>query len=119
MKHEKMRIVKILDEILNFSFKNGATEMHIDIKSNGNETKIYFKDNSSGISEERIKKIKQLLSAPKQREVEEYYWELLGESDYCDEFTLIGIMTDKAQIHYTPEKGLELTLYRKISESKK
>ncbi|HKL76356.1 MAG TPA: hypothetical protein VJ881_09850 [Halanaerobiales bacterium] len=119
MKHEKMKLVKLLDEILCFSFIHDATEMNINIKMDDEKYIIQFKDNSKGVSKERIENIKEMINVEKQPEMEEYYWELVGQQDYNDEFTLVGLMSDKASIHYDPEKGLSLTLYRNFKKNNK
>jgi len=112
MKHEKMKIIKMLDEILSFSFLHQATKMDIKIEIDGNNTIIKFNDNSKDITGAKLEEIRELLNIEKQSEVEEYYWELIGQRDYADEFTIVGFMTDKATINYSVDKGLELTLYR-------
>mgnify|MGYP006285561611 FL=1 len=116
MKHEKMRIIKMLDEILCFSFKYEATDMNINISLDDEKFIIQFEDDSKGVTQEKVEEIKELLNVDKQPEMEEYYWELAGQQDFCDEFTLVGLMTDKANVHYDPDKGLCLTLYRKFND---
>ena len=116
MKHEKMKLVKILDEILCFSFMHDATEMNINIKMDEEKYIIQFEDNSKGVSKERIESIKEVINVEKQPEMEEYYWELTGQQEYDSEFTLVGLMSDKVNIEYDPEKGLCLVLYRNFKE---
>ena len=43
--------------------------------------------------------------------MEEYYWELAGESDVDTELTLVGMMTDNAEINIS-EDMIEVVLYR-------
>lgn len=112
MKHEKMRLVKMLDEILFFSLMHDSTEVDINIKIDKDKYIIHFEDNSKEISEEIIEKMKELTNVEKQPEMEEYYWELTGQQEYSNEFTLVGLMSDKVDIDYNPKKGLSLTLYR-------
>jgi hypothetical protein len=116
MKHEKMRIIKMLDEILCFSFMYDATDMNINIRMDEEKYIIQFKDNSKGVSQDKIGEIRELINVEKQPEMEEYYWELMGQQDYADEFTLVGLMADKVSIDYDPEKGLSLTLYRNFKD---
>ena len=116
MKHEKMRIIKILDEIISFSFKKDATDMNINIRFDEEKFIIQFKDNSKEVTQEEIDEIEELINVDRQPEMEEYYWELIGQQDYADEFTLVGLMADKANIDYDPETGMSLTLYRKFTD---
>ncbi|PRX24192.1 hypothetical protein BX659_12416 [Orenia metallireducens] len=116
MKHEKMKIIKILDEILSFSLNNQADEIDIKIKVNEEQTIIKFKDNSPNLNQDKLEEIEEMLNIEKQPEVEEYYWELIGQNDYCDELSVVGLMIDKAIITYKPQEGLEVTLYRNNQE---
>ncbi|WP_018247755.1 hypothetical protein [Orenia marismortui] len=113
MKHEKMKIIKILDEILSFSFNNKANDIDINIKIKDQQTIITFKDNSKNLNQNKLEEIEEMLNIDKQPEIEEYYWELIGQNDYCDELSVVGLMIDKATINYQPNEGIEITLYRK------
>ena len=116
MKHEKMRLVKMLDEILFFSLMHDSTEVDINIKIDKEKYIIEFEDNSKGISKKTIEKMIELTNVEKQPEMEEYYWELTGQQEYDSEFTLVGLMSDKVDINYDPEKGMSLTLYRNLKK---
>ncbi len=115
MNHEKMKIIKILDEILSFSFSNKADNIDINIKLQDQQTIITFKDNSKNLSADRLEEINENLNIDKQPEIEEYYWELIGQNDYCDELSVVGLMIDKAISKYDPEQGFEVILHRNNS----
>jgi hypothetical protein len=55
------------------------------------------------------------LSGPKQAEVEEYYWELSGESNgnLDTEISLVAAMVDKAEID-VQNSTILITLLRKV-----
>lgn len=111
MKHYKKRVSKIVDELMTYFFSMGATDICINLQETDEYYKIHFKCNYSGNNEEKIEKMVKYLKCDKQEEMEEYYWELAGDSDVDTELTLVGMMTDEAEINIG-EDTIELTLYR-------
>jgi hypothetical protein len=55
--------------------------------------------------------MRESLSIQRQHELEEYYWQLAGESDCDDELTLIGAMIDEATLELV-DGNLHITLIR-------
>lgn len=112
MKHNKKRIMKIVDEITTHLYWIGAKDINIRIQEVDDKFKITFK---SDYLPEKKKKIKKLIDAlkrcDKQQEMEEYYWELVGDCDIDNELSLIGMMVDEAELEIE-EDHLELILIR-------
>ena len=52
------------------------------------------------ISDEEYAGLAKRLNAPRQRDVEHEYWELIGESEDFSELTLVGMSCDEARIEY-------------------
>ncbi|WP_040215306.1 hypothetical protein [Clostridium polynesiense] len=104
--------LKILNELINFCMHHGASDLDIKIKDNPSEIYIQIHTTAEGIDENTIKTLKKYLSAPRQHEVESYYWELSGEDEADSELTLVGMMTDEAEVSYEEGK-LEIRVKRK------
>lgn len=111
MKHNKLKISKIVDELTTFCFSVGATEIGIDIKETDEHFKIHLKSNYNAPTE-KINELVKLLKCKKQEAMEEYYWYLAGDSDVDSELTLVGMMTDKCKINFVEGEFIEITLYR-------
>lgn len=111
MKHEIKKISKILDEIITFAFHHGTDKMNISIENNSEYFKIQIDVDNVDYTDKKVKQLKQLLSTPRQPECEEYYWELTGECDTDTELSLVGIMTDIAEVNFKGD-SLNITLYR-------
>lgn len=47
-----------------------------------------------------VQRLTERLSAHRQREVEQNYWELSGESELSGELTLVGMMIDRVNVGY-------------------
>lgn len=111
MKHNKKRISKIVDELVTYFFTMGATDMNINLKEKKDYYKIFLKSNYTTKDKAKIEKLIKYLKCDKQEEMEEYYWELTGDCDVDTELTLVGMMTDKAEINIE-EDTIEVVLYR-------
>jgi hypothetical protein len=112
MKHGKMRLSKIVDELISYCFSIGATDISVNIKDAEGYSKISVKSNYKDIPKEKIEKLSKLMKCGKQEAMEEYYWPLTGEYDADTELSLVGMMADKVDIKYTENRNLEITLYR-------
>ncbi len=115
MKYEKKRITKIVDEIVTYLFSIGGTDIKVHISQTELLYKIFFESNFKEGQEKKIKNLIKYLSGPKQAEVEEYYWELSGESNgnLDTEISLVAAMVDKAEID-VQNSTILITLLRKV-----
>lgn len=111
MKHTKKRLAKMVDELITYFFSMGSTSMNVNIEDKAERFVIKLKSNYIDNNEEKINKLIHHLKCDKQEEMEEYYWELAGDSDVDTELTLIGMMTDDVEIDIN-EDTIELVLYR-------
>lgn len=111
MKHEVKKISKILDELVTFCLLHGTNTMNIAIENHKDFFKLQIQGDSIDCNDKRVKKLKNLLTSPRQTEIEEYYWELAGENDHDTELSLVGAMIDKAEIEFC-EDNFAITLYR-------
>jgi len=113
MKHITLRNIKLVDELMSFCYKYGAKKININIENTDNKVIIDLKAYIEHISEKTLEILNTLLSAPRCREMEEYYWNLSGNDDTDTELTLVGMMSDEAEINYNPDtKLLKITLKR-------
>lgn len=111
MKHIKKRISKIVDEIMTYLLTIGATNINVNVEDREKDYKITIASDYIPAHKEKIQKLIDGLKSPKQEEMEEYYWELTGESDCGTEFHLVGMMIDKVEID-VKEGNIQLQIYR-------
>ena len=106
----------IVDELMNNSIKAGATQVDVRVEMKEGEIIIWVKDNGRGMDAEKLAKIKKALDQPRRDELEEYYGALAGESMVGTGLSLVGMMTDRAEISSEPNKGTEMRLFRKTED---
>ncbi|MEG0614027.1 MAG: hypothetical protein RR486_16145 [Clostridium sp.] len=113
MKHLHQRNIRIISELSGYLVRVGCNDMHIDFNTIDNITHIIFTTTTNCLSEENINELKKLLNLPRRKDIEEYYWELNGDDDFNSELSLIGMMTDSANITYD-NNILEINLIRSL-----
>jgi hypothetical protein len=100
-------------DLLSYCHLQGATEYHLDIKLNSNLATFIIKASPVKIPDEDMEMLRKNLSAPRMKEMEQDYWELIGNSEEKCEMTLIGMMCDEAEMRLVDDE-LEITLVRLI-----
>lgn len=114
MKHLKQRNIKIVNELMSFFYRNGANKIHIDINSLEDKTEFFLSTEIENLDENTLSTVEKLLNSPRYHEMEEYYWNLTGDNDSASELSLVGMMTDEAEITYKDNLILEIRLVRKV-----
>jgi hypothetical protein len=114
MKHINQRNIRIIDELMCFCYKHGATKIDINISTIEKVVTIRLSSNIESLDTTVLENMKRLLNAPRCHEMEEYYWELTGDDDTDSELTLVGMMTDEAYVNYVNSSQLEIVLKRRL-----
>lgn len=112
MKHIRQRNARIAEELILFAYKYGAEDIDLSIKNRDTETIISIKATNVNLTDTTLNTIKDLLNVERCSQMEEYYWNLTGESDTDSELALIGVMCDHANIKYS-SNILKIELIRK------
>ena len=112
MKHTRQRHARMAEELILFAYRHGADEINLNIKHNDDSSIITIEANSISLSEDTINTITTLLNVPKCVEMEEYYWNLTGETDMDSELSLIGVMSDEVKLDIKPNY-LKIEVIRK------
>jgi len=111
MKYDIQKISKIVEEIIDFFYSHSAKKVNISIEDTKDAYIIEVQSNNIICSSDKVKKLKELLSVQRQREMEEYYWQLAGSDIEGDEYNLVGMMVDEAYTDYK-EPSLKVKLVR-------
>ena len=103
--------MKIAGELMSYCHNHGAANFHLDISLGAKSAVIEIKANPEDLSEDDLSWLTKLLNAPRQREVEQDFCELMGEGEDSCELTLIGMLIDESLVKFDKGK-IEITLYR-------
>lgn len=98
MRHEVKKIAKIVDELTTLFLKDDTNEVDFKVVIHDDHSMIRVVDYKTRVTPRYVEYLRKMLNNQRQREIEEYYWQLMGENDEEDELTLISMMTDKAVV---------------------
>lgn len=98
MRHEIKKVCRIVDELTTIFLGEDTNEVDFKIITSPEKTIIRMVDYHTNYSEAFIDHFRKTLNNQRQSEIEEYYWQLAGETDDDDELTLIGAMVDTATV---------------------
>ncbi len=111
MRHETKKISRIVDELTTLFLKKDTDEVDFKIKREPDQTTIQIIGYRTHFDDIYINQLRETLNIQRQWEIEEYYWQLTGETDYDDELTLVGAMIDEAIVE-KKEGNLYMQLVR-------
>ena len=100
MRHEFEKKMHIISDLLAYGNARGADELEMSILKKEDRTIFTVRARPTTLTEQDLEKLLGDLNAPRQHEVEQNYWGLSGESQSYSELTLVGMMSDEAQVSY-------------------
>ena len=118
MQNEVKKITKLVDEVTSLLMRNGSNDINVHIKRNSDLSTITIIDYDSSYPDDEIASLNDVLNIQRQYEVEEFYWELMGDDSHEDELFLVGSMVDSATVNKIG-KDLHIVMYRYLTKSKK
>jgi hypothetical protein len=111
MKAEFEKTMLISSELLSYCHLRGASQFHLDIKIQDDETLFEIKASPTRLDEEEMETLVKDIGAPRRREIEQDFWVLSGESESSSELMLVGMMSDDTSVEYKDEE-LIITIHR-------
>ncbi len=114
MKSIRGHIRGIVDELMNNAIKAKADKIDIDIRKDDKEVSISVVDNGQGMDEDKLRAVMKKLQQPRRYELEEYYGALAGESLVGTGLSIVGMMTDRAEVETELGKGTKIKVYLQL-----
>jgi len=98
VRHEIKKVCRIVDELTTLLLSKDTNEVDFKIVTQPDRSIINIVDYNTRFEDAYIDHLRLTLNRQRQTEIEEYYWQLTGETDSDDEITLVGAMIDTATI---------------------
>lgn len=114
MYRDRKHIRGIVDELMNNSIKAKATKIDVQVEQLKSEVMIKVADNGKGMTQDKLEQVMKHLNQSRRDELEEYYGALAGESLVGTGLSLVGMMTDRAEVTTALGKGTTVVVYRKV-----
>lgn len=103
--------VGIVKDLMEYCIVQGANSLDTSLRYENGCAILTVTAHIPGMKPSRLEALYEELSLHRQREVEQNYWELSSEPEATCEMSLIGMMTDKAQLDYENDI-LKIKLWR-------
>ena len=101
MSLELEKSMRIINDLVSFCYFEGAEKFDMSVTLHDDHSvEMQVVSPIESMDPERIEEIRQRLSLPRQHEVEQQYWELSGETEFSGELSLVGAMSDLAEVEY-------------------
>ncbi|WP_408956477.1 universal stress protein [Natroniella sp. ANB-PHB2] len=91
---------KLVSELMSLYFELGIKQVKINVEHKSAKVIISTQGKVADLSFDKLEELDSSLNVSRVTQVEEYYWELVGESSSSTELSLIGMITDKAEVEY-------------------
>ncbi|MCF0147917.1 MAG: hypothetical protein HUJ77_05910 [Clostridium sp.] len=101
MRYQFERNLKIINELMTYLHKLGAKNINVKFTKNDSTTDIDIWGEIITMEQSELDNLINLLNTDRQHEIEEYYWNLDSDAEENGDFTLIGMMIDKADVTYS------------------
>jgi hypothetical protein len=100
MKTRFEKTLRISGDLMLYCHHHGATELNAGIIERDGIITYTVSAYPVNITKKQLDALTLRLNAPRQRDIEQDYWELMGESEDFSELTLVGMLCDEANIVY-------------------
>ncbi len=108
MKFRKEKLIKLMNELVNFCLEIGMKDLDIKFNSHKDRGEVTVSGYVLNPPMEELEDLEEILNAPRQEELEEYYWVLIGDGHGMNELEMVGTLVDNGSITYVDEI---LTIY--------
>lgn len=100
VKHKREKQIKIMNELVNFCFTIHMKDLTINFSYHDDKGEISVEGYCIDPPIERLQDLEYILNSPRQEELEEYYWNLVGDGNEHQELEMIGTLVDRGSINY-------------------
>lgn len=97
MKDKKAKMIKIMNELVWFYIRHGNNHVSVDLDIKETEGVITLRGASCHMDKDTLMDLNNVVNSPRKDETEEYYWNLMGTSDFS-EIHLLGSMVNEGTI---------------------
>ncbi len=113
MNREKSKMNAIINEITTFLLNQNAKNICLKINDTNEEIKVNIVCDELKLTEDIIDDLRNILNVKKEIEVEETYWQLIGNNDDRNDLYLVGKMIDNAELYLENGDKFKMIISRK------
>ena len=98
--HELDKCLRIINDLVIYCHAHGGEKYEISLENIENTHFINVSSRVQSFSPEKLARFKEKLKVFRQRETENYFWEVGGGPAKSDDLALVGMMLDVAKVKY-------------------
>lgn len=111
MSYKREKLMKIMNELVNFCMRIGMRNFNVDFDFHEGIAEISIKGYCANPPLEKLADLDRILNLPRQEELEELYWSLMGDCHEEEHLEMIGVMVDSGVVEYK-DNILKISIYR-------
>lgn len=111
MKFKFEKNLKIINELMTCLHKLGANNINVNMCTEEDSTNFLLWGETPDLTQEKLETLINALNTSRQHEIEEYYWNIIGEYETDNQLSIIGMMIDNAEVTFN-NKILTIKLCR-------
>lgn len=111
MKFKREKLIKIMNELVSYCIDINIRDLKIEFKIDEAMGRVSVEGYSENPPLEKLKKLEKILNSPRQKELEGYYWELVGDGHGYQELEMVGVLVDGGSVSYE-DNILKISIYR-------
>lgn len=100
MRYKRDKLIKIMNELVNFCLHINMKDLKIQFSCHEDKGEISIEGYCENPPMERLEDLEYILNSPRQEELEEYYWSLVGDRYGHQELEMVGVLVDGGSISY-------------------
>ncbi|MCF7838187.1 MAG: hypothetical protein K9N49_06115 [Candidatus Marinimicrobia bacterium] len=114
MRHEAKKISKLVDELLTYFLHHYNAAAEIEVTPGPDAYRLRMRFSGLTLNDDTLARLRQRLQVKRQPELEDYYWQLAGESDDSNELMLLGMMCDRIELRRAGPDAITIELLRRM-----
>lgn len=111
MRYKREKLIKIMNELVNFCLQINMKDLKIQFSCHEHKGQISIEGYCDNPPMERLEDLEYILNSPRQEELEEYYWSLVGDGYGYQELEMVGVLVDSGSISYE-DRVLKISITR-------
>jgi len=100
MKYKREKLIKIMNELVNFCLYINMKDLKIEFSCHQDEGKISVEGYCDSPPMDRLRDLEYILNSPRQEELEGYYWNLVGDGHGHQGLEMVGVLVDSGSISH-------------------
>ncbi len=111
MLHESNKALRMLHELINYFLNHEMKILDMNLNIEAHQTSMKVSGTCETLPID-LEEVLEILNKPRQAEVEEYYWRLLGGDKQKNEVHLLAVLVDEVKTDYQNNRlSIELIRY--------